>query len=145
LNHCETSAFPSVDFRYLAPECYDSKCSKESDVFSFGLILYELVTGKPVFAKELEEPCIARKVVLDNYRPEIPEFVLPSARKLIIDCWATDPGERPGFAEIVDRLAEMRFKLVPKVNSVKLTEFVKKIEELERINFALPQYTSVSS
>jgi TPR repeat protein len=138
-NFCEIRDWPSVDFRYLAPECYDRQCYEESDVFSFGLILYELLVGKPVFPKELEKKCIAWKVCINNLRPEIPKFVLPSAKKMITDCWAIDPGERPSFEEIVNRLVEMKFRLMPKVNSVKLADFVKKIEEMEKTKDVIPQ------
>jgi hypothetical protein len=54
------------------------------------------------------------------------------ARTLIKDCWAADADNRPTFAEIVDRLAEMRFKVIADVNSGKLAEFVKRIEEWEK-------------
>jgi NIMA (never in mitosis gene a)-related kinase len=51
-------SFPNS--HYLAPECYDSQYSWESDVFSFGLILYELVTREPAFPKHLNELAIAK-------------------------------------------------------------------------------------
>jgi hypothetical protein len=78
-------------------------------------------------------------VAIKHALPDIPEFVLPSTRELITDCWAEKPGDRPRFEDIVDRLKKMRFKVMPNVNSLKLKEFVKKIEEWEAVNQQVPQ------
>jgi serine/threonine protein kinase len=126
------------DSYYFAPECYDNRYSQRSDVFSFGLILYELLTGQPVFPKELTLDETMGKVAREHSMPDIPEFVLPSVRELITDCWAEEPGDRLSFDEIVDRLKEMKFKLMPNVNSWKLSAFVKEIEEWESHNSTVP-------
>jgi hypothetical protein len=73
-----------------------------------------------------------------NERPEIPEFVLPSARELITDCWAIEPGDRPSFDEIVDRLVAMKFKVIRNVNPPKLSAFVQKIQDWESQNATIP-------
>jgi serine/threonine-protein kinase len=128
-----------VDASYLAPECYDNDCSQMSDVFSFGLILYELLTGKPVFSKELTRNEIMFKVAVKYKLPDIPEFVLPSVRELIKECLAEKPHHRIHFDDIVDQLKEMKFKVMPNVNSSKLSAFVTKIEGWESQNLAVPQ------
>jgi serine/threonine protein kinase len=120
-----------VDSHYLAPECYDHQYSLESDVFSFALILYELVVGKPPFLKSLKQQSVTKLLILDNARPDIPDFVLPEVGKLICDCWATDPDDRPSFNQILQRLERMNFKLTVNVNSSKVSEFVKKVKEWE--------------
>jgi serine/threonine protein kinase len=125
--------WPSINSHYLAPECYDNRYLPASDVFSFGLILYELLTGQSAFEEDLTEHGIAVRVMNDE-RPALPESVLPSAAELITDCWVKDPDSRPSFDEIVDRLAEMKFKLIGKVNSSKLIAFVKSIDEFEERN-----------
>jgi serine/threonine protein kinase len=122
------------DSYYFAPECYYNNYSQRSDVFSFGLILYELLTGQPVFSKELTLTQTAFIVAVKHELPDIPTFLLPSARELITDCWAEEPGDRLSFDEIVDRLKEIKFKVVPNVNSWKLSAFVKEIEEWESHN-----------
>jgi aurora kinase len=130
--------WPSFDCHYLAPESYDNRYYPESDVFSFALILYELLVGQPAFSKDLTIYQIAFKVVIKRERPDIPKFVLPNTRELIEDCWATDPGDWPSFEEIVERLVKMKFKLMSNVNSHKISEFVKKIEQLESQNLVNP-------
>jgi serine/threonine-protein kinase len=98
---------PSLDFRYLAPERYDGTFRCASDVFAFGLILFEILTGQPAFPESLSRWQIAFKFAVEDARPEIPVFVSAPVRKLIEDCWSADPDDRPTFAEIVDRLAAM--------------------------------------
>jgi serine/threonine protein kinase len=127
----EVKAWPSINSHYLAPECYEHKYPPASDVFSFALILYTLLVGQLAFPEELTRYQIAHKVVINNERPEIPEFILPKSRELITDCWEVDPDDRPTFDEIVNRLKNMKFQLIPNVNSSKLSEFVKRIEEWE--------------
>jgi hypothetical protein len=78
-------------------------------------------------------------MVVNPKLPDIPKFVLPSARQLITECWAEKPGDRPSFDEIVDRLKEMKFKVMRNVNSLKISAFVKEIEEWESQNLAVPQ------
>jgi serine/threonine protein kinase len=122
----------SFDSRYLAPERYDGTFRYASDVFAFGLILFEILTGRPAFGESLNQWQIAFAVAIENGRPEIPGSVLPPARALIEDCWAADPDDRPTFADIVDRLAGMQFKVTPHVNSGKVWEFVKRVEDWEK-------------
>jgi serine/threonine protein kinase len=124
--------WPSIDFRYCAPECYDGHFKQAGDVFSFGLILFEIVTGAPAFPQHLQKLEIACRVAVRKKRPDIPDFVLPPVAELISDCWVDDPDERPPFEEIVERLAAMEFNVIPNVNSVKMKKFVKGIEEWER-------------
>jgi serine/threonine protein kinase len=121
----------SVNVHYVAPECYDNEYGWESDVFSFGLILYELVVGSPAFSKNLSQITVVKLLVVDNVRPDIPESVLPSTKSLICKCWKRNPCHRPSFKQILDWLTAIKFKLTPNVNSSKLSRFVKTILTLE--------------
>jgi hypothetical protein len=126
--------WPSVDSRYLAPERYDGAFRCPSDVFAFGLILFEILAGRPAFKESLTRLQIARMVAIEGAPPEIPGSVLAPARAMIEDCWADDPDDPPTFEEIADRLAEMQFRVTSDVNSARMAEFVKRIEGWEKQN-----------
>jgi hypothetical protein len=97
-----TSEVPRGDPRYVAPECYENIIAIENDIFSFGLILYEIIVGKPVFPRSMEFGEIVGALVLRYYRPDIPDWVLPETGNLIRDCWTDNYLERPSFDEILD-------------------------------------------
>lgn len=117
--------------RYMAPECYDYRTTFKSDVFSFALILYELLVGQPVFTLGVTGMAVLRKLMTDDEPAVIPKFVLPAAADLIRDCWSADPEDRPTFSEIIDRLEAMEFRITADVNSAKVSVFVKKVRETE--------------
>jgi serine/threonine protein kinase len=123
--------WPSMDSRYLAPECYNCTFLQASDVFAFGLILFEILAARPAFPESLNQLQIGYMVAVEGARPAIPNDVLPPARALIEDCWAADPDDRPTFEEIVERLAEIDFRVIADVDSAKVAAFVKRIEDWE--------------
>jgi serine/threonine protein kinase len=123
--------WPSIDWRYLAPECYENVFHQASDVFAFGMILFEILTARPAFPEDCRLFQIAFMIAIEDARPEIPDFVHPLARGLIEDCWAANPDDRPTFAEIVDRLAWMEFKVTADVNSAKVAMLMIRIDDWE--------------
>jgi sterile alpha motif and leucine zipper-containing kinase AZK len=102
---------------YMAPEVFDGESSNKSDVYSFALILYEIMTGTPGFSPDWRDWRIAHMVLLQGYRPEIPPCVLPWVRELIQECWDFDPDKRPAFSTIEKRMLFHRFQLFPDVDS----------------------------
>jgi serine/threonine protein kinase len=121
----------TLDRRYLSPECAREISVPEGDVFSFGLILYELIVGRPVFPKGVGVYRVMMTLSDEDWRPDIPDDVKPAAADLIRDCLAVDYRARPSFIEILHRLKEMQFKLMKGVNSAKIFEFVNTIDERE--------------
>jgi serine/threonine protein kinase len=137
-NSDSSRGWPSFDSRYAAPECYDNRDLPASDVFSFGLILYELLVGQSAFPEDLTQHGIAIRII-NNERPVIPKSLSEHTQELMMECWAEEPDDRPSFDEIVARLAEMKFKVMPNVNSAKLRAFVNQIEEWEAHDPSIPQ------
>jgi serine/threonine protein kinase len=125
------TAPPTGDSHYLAPECYYNIIAQENDVFSFGLILYELVVGRPAFERSLTPIQIAGILVLSDWKPTIPDSVLPKTRELISDCLEMDYRYRLWFSDVLERLEKMRFKIISGVNSAKVLAFVNEIKARE--------------
>jgi serine/threonine protein kinase len=87
---------------WLAPEVIKhARSSKFSDVYSYGIILWELATREEVYVG-LESTQIIAKVANDNLRPPVPEDNPLSL--LMVKCWKEDPKERCTFREIVSEL-----------------------------------------
>jgi serine/threonine protein kinase len=58
--------WPSGHSFYWAPECYDNICLPASDVFSFGMILYELIAREPFFPDSSSALTVAHRVVIQK-------------------------------------------------------------------------------
>jgi len=82
--------------------------SEKVDVYSFGLVVWEILTGELPFAN-LDGPQAAAQVAYTGLRPVIPPTCPGPLRNLIQRCWADDAKLRPDFKEIVDELRAIQF------------------------------------
>ncbi|KAL2610013.1 hypothetical protein R1flu_028586 [Riccia fluitans] len=88
---------------WMAPELLRNEpVTDKCDVFSLGVIMWELCTLKRPW-KGNSPMQVVYKVAHKHARLEIPEGLLG---KLIADCWAEVPSERPSYEEIFNRLQE---------------------------------------
>jgi serine/threonine protein kinase len=126
--------WPSGNSYYLAPECYDHIITPENDRFSFGLILYEHIIGKPAIPKTMDPHKVGKMVVMEDWKPDITHFVLPQTKELILDFLLKNYRYRLLFSDIFDRIESMKFKLMPGVNSSILVKLVKEIQAWEAAN-----------
>ncbi|KAL5773633.1 hypothetical protein ACOSQ2_013557 [Xanthoceras sorbifolium] len=94
---------------WMAPELLNgssSKVSEKVDVFSFGIVLWEILTGEEPYAN-MHYGAIIGGIVNNTLRPLVPSYCDPEWRLLMEQCWAPDPVVRPSFTEIASRLRVM--------------------------------------
>ncbi|KAL5722945.1 hypothetical protein ACHQM5_006401 [Ranunculus cassubicifolius] len=98
-------------YRYMAPEVFKHrKYDKKVDVFSFAMILYEMIEGDPPMSNY--EPYEAAKLVAEGQRPNFrSRNYLPELRALTEQCWNADMNQRPAFLEILKKLEKVKESL----------------------------------
>lgn len=86
----------------MAPECDDranTKVNQRCDVFSYGMVLYE------VFAHEVPffgvDEAYVSSMIRDGKRPPIPPELPLHIKELMLSCCEHKPYDRPTFEEIL--------------------------------------------
>ncbi|KAG4197158.1 hypothetical protein ERO13_A05G005800v2 [Gossypium hirsutum] len=94
---------------WMAPELLSGKSdmvSEKIDVYSFGIVMWELLTGEEPYA-DIHCASIIGGIVNNTLRPKIPSWCDPEWKALMERCWASDPTDRPSFSEISQKLRNM--------------------------------------
>ena len=97
---------------WMAPEVMRNNYGFPADVYSFGMIMYELVTCRVPWSNSGHAfTHQIMKAVLRGERPEVTASDLINAPEtfltLMRHCWRTDPKDRPTFEAIVVALKEI--------------------------------------
>ena len=91
-------------YQWMAPEVIQGhEYSEKADVYSFGIILWELATRKPPF-RELNGLQVSQEVVRNDLRPPVPKRCPDPFLKLMQRCWIKESEVRPSFQIIIDEL-----------------------------------------
>lgn len=89
-----------VPVKWMAPESLaDHVYTSKSDVWSFGVLLWELVTlgASPYPGVDVHN---LYNLLKAGYRMERPANCSPQLYKLMVSCWHDEPGMRPSFKEL---------------------------------------------
>jgi serine/threonine protein kinase len=116
---------------YMAPEMSEDEYTNKVDVFSFAMILYEMLVGKKAFADSLA-PDQVMMGIPQGKRGEIPDKVLPFTKSLIKRCWAKEIDDRWSFQEILVELKQDQYEIVDAVDSDEVEKFVRLSLDRER-------------
>ena len=115
-----------ASFRYLAPECINpvsGPYDHSSDIYSYGMLLYELFAriipfdeffDDPKFCRRLENDALVLNqqglvsaIIHDHLRPTIPTHCPSDIVSLIQACWRADPLERLKASDVRVRLEKL--------------------------------------
>ncbi|KYN06731.1 Tyrosine kinase receptor Cad96Ca [Cyphomyrmex costatus] len=90
-----------LPIRWMAPESlYDNIFSVKSDIWSFGVLIWEIVTLGSTPYPGLAAAEVMRKIK-EGYRLDRPEHCKRELYNIMYYCWDKDPACRPSFAELV--------------------------------------------
>mmetsp|Transcript_3835 Transcript_3835/g.13559 ORF Transcript_3835/g.13559 Transcript_3835/m.13559 type:complete len:758 (-) Transcript_3835:49-2322(-) len=90
--------------RWTAPEVLLGKpYTPKSDVYSFAMVVYEIVAACLPFDDDTFEFVVKERAVKGD-RPEVPPSCHPALRQLLQSCWHQDPVRRPHLIDLLPKL-----------------------------------------
>ncbi|XP_078144297.1 protein-tyrosine kinase 6-like [Centroberyx gerrardi] len=105
------TADKKIPYKWCAPEAIShGRFSNKSDVWSFGILLYEIITygGVPYPAYSNQE---VYQQVTNGYRmpppPKCPDFLYD----IMLECWSSEAADRPDFKNLRVRLDSCSYEL----------------------------------
>lgn len=99
-------------YRWMAPEMIQHRpYTQKVDVYSFGIVLWELIAGSLPF-QNMTAVQAAFAVVNKGVRPIIPSDCPPVLAEIMTRCWDANPEVRPPFAEIVTMLENAEVEIL---------------------------------
>lgn len=97
-----------LPIKWMAIESIRDKIfTTKSDVWSFGILLWEIFTlgRNPYPGIDLNEEFF--KKLSEGYRMEKPEYSTDSLYEIMMDCWNLDPNNRPDFKSLGEKLGSL--------------------------------------
>ncbi|XP_074498783.1 protein-tyrosine kinase 6b [Sebastes fasciatus] len=100
-----------IPYKWSAPEAIShGQFSNKTDVWSFGVLLYEIITcgSTPYPAFSNQE---AYQQVTSGYRMPCPAKCPDFLYKVMLKCWSTDPADRPDFKFLKNKLDSSSYEM----------------------------------
>ncbi|GBB85040.1 hypothetical protein RclHR1_11600005 [Rhizophagus clarus] len=94
---------------YIAPEIFRRTIfSKASDIYSMGMIMWELTTGRIPFDEVYHDHNLVIEVILGK-RPKVTEDTPIFFSNLMESCWNSNPLKRPPISEILESVSWYKY------------------------------------
>ncbi|EXX66399.1 Ste20p [Rhizophagus irregularis DAOM 197198w] len=77
--------------------------NKKSNIYSIGIILWEISSGQPPFYNELHDVGLAMKISQGLREKPVPN-IFEDYIKIYTDCWNNEPDDRPTINQVVTKL-----------------------------------------
>lgn len=127
----------------MSPEIWNkSEYSMKSDVYAFGMIVYEIFITKKLF-----EGCNYFQIISmlsKKYRPPFDKPIPSVYKDLIERCWNEKPSERPTFNQIITKLKNDPKFITDNINKDEYLNYIKYIDEYKS-SFAINNEISLFS
>ncbi|CAI2178457.1 6468_t:CDS:2, partial [Funneliformis geosporum] len=92
---------------FMAPEIFLGQIyTTKTDIYSFGMIMWELMTGRKPFWDQDQDNHLIIKIV-DGYRPPIVTNAPEGFTELMQKCWHINPNERPTANYLKEKVSLM--------------------------------------
>jgi len=107
LEDTTTLSYTIGQIPWMAPEVLQisKNYSQKADVYSFGVLLWQMISRQSPCPPGLSYISMAYKVVNEQWRPAIPHNVLPEYVYLIEKSWNQIPVLRTSFSDILEILS----------------------------------------
>ena len=90
----------------MAPEVgLETGYGLPSDVYSFGILLWEICSLKKPFGNVKSHDEFHKKVFVKGARPTLGKYWPEHLKETMVKCWSSYPGERPAMQEVKSILA----------------------------------------
>ncbi|KAM3720743.1 Mitogen-activated protein [Dirofilaria immitis] len=104
MSFCGTAA-------WMAPEIIKKEpCSEKVDIWSFGVVLWELLTQEIPY-KDVDSMAIIWGVGSNNLSLPIPDTAPEGLKLLLRQCWSIKPQNRPSFSQILKHVAVFKSEI----------------------------------
>lgn len=123
---------------YIEPQCFEIdnyKKDKRSDIYSLGVLLWEITSGQPPFLNSNIYPLTSR--ISKNIREQPIEDTPPEYQKLYQECWNGDPELRPNIVQVYEILNQLISKFnddvvveIPSINDKPNTSDIYNLDDM---------------